>query len=85
MIKGDSALTQEVKSKLKQGTKVSFIWHGSSLEHIGRIEVSKGGILYFVNEHNYEGDEISTQNEGMRYYNSLDSYFHFNEFNIIDQ
>jgi hypothetical protein len=68
----DSLLTQEILENLKQGTKVEFKWWGSKSLYIGRIEVDKYGDLYFVGESNYTNE---VRSEGMRYYNSLDSFF----------
>ena len=78
-----SALTEEIRINLKQGTKVQFKWYGNKdATYTGRIEVGKNqGILYFINEHNFENDVLV--NEGMRYYNSLDGFFNFTEFKII--
>lgn len=80
----DNKLTKEIKSTLKQGTKIKFMWYGNStLEYIGRIETDKFGQLYFVNEHNYKDDILVY--EGMRYYNPLESFFHFTMFELLDQ
>lgn len=79
----DNKLTKEKRTLLKQGTKVKFKWHGSDNLYVGRIEVDKYGSLYFVNEHCFKNDEITEINEGMRYYNSLDSFYYFNYFEII--
>lgn len=76
-----TALTDEIKKSLKQGDKISFRWHGSKELYTGRIEVDEFGRLYFVNEHNYNGDELT--NEGMRYYNPLESFSWFTEFKVI--
>lgn len=74
-------LTPELKSQLKQGSKVRFKWHGnSSMVYIGRIEVRESGELYFVAEHNYKDDILI--HETMRYYNPLDKYYHFTSFEI---
>lgn len=77
----DNKLTDDVRLILKQGTKVKFKWHGSNQEYIGRIEIDQRGVLYFVSEHNYKGDLLT--NESMRFYNSLDSFFHFTSFEIL--
>ena len=84
MIKGINALTNYKKSKLHQGCKVRFVWHGSDVVQIGRIEVHPlTDELYYVPEHNYVNDKLSEVGETMQYYNRLDSYFHFNEFDVI--
>ncbi len=83
MINLDNVLTDELKSNLKQGTKVEFKWYGNSeLVYTGRIGVDKFGRLYFVNEFNYENDVLIQ--EGMRWYNPLDSFSIFNEFKILE-
>lgn len=79
----DNKLTDQIKAKLKQGTRVKFMWHGSSTYlYTGRIEVDKFGRLFFVNEHNYEEDLLI--HEGMRWYNPLESFWHFTMFEIIE-
>lgn len=83
MIKGTNQLTDEKKKLLKQGTKVEFKWHGSKSLYTGRIEVDKSGNLYFINEHCFENDELKDVNEGMRYYNTLESFFFFTHFEIL--
>lgn len=77
------ALTEEIKSKLKQGTKVRFKWHGSNDFYTGRIEIDKYGNLYFINEHCFENDKLKAVYEGMRYYNTLESFFFFTHFEIL--
>ena len=83
MIKGENQLTSEIEQLLKQGTKVEFKWHGSKSLYTGRIEVDKYGNLYFINEHCFEDDKLKDTDEGMRYYNRLDSFYFFNHFKII--
>lgn len=83
MIKGENQLTEKIKSQLKQGTKVEFKWHGSKSLYTGRIEVNKYGSLYFINEHCFENDKLKAVDEGMRYYNTLDSFFFFTHFKIL--
>ena len=77
----DSLLTQEIFESLKQGSKVEFKWYGSKMLYIGRIEVDQWKELYFVSEHNYTDDVLTS--EGMRYYNSLDSFFCFTHFKVL--
>lgn len=77
----DSLLTQEILESLKQGTKVEFKWYGSKMLYTGRIEVDKYGEFYFVGEDNYTDDVL--RSEGMRYYNSLDSFFCFTHFKVL--
>jgi len=81
----NNALTSKIKAQLKQGTKVEFKWHGSPMMKTGRIEVRKSGGLYFVGEHNYENDKLKECCEPLRYYNSLNSYFYFDHFEILEQ
>jgi hypothetical protein len=83
MIQGTNQLTDEKKKLLKQGTKVEFKWYGSNSLYIGRIEVDKYGNLYFINEHCFENDALKDVNEGMRYYNTLESFFFFTHFEIL--
>ena len=79
----DSLLTQEMLKSLKQGTKVEFKWYGSKTLYTGRIEVDEFERLYFVSEHNYTDDILTS--EGMRYYNSLDSFFCFTHFKVLSR
>lgn len=75
-------LTDEIKATLKQGSLVKFKWYGNSdLEYVGRIETDKFGQLYFVNEHCYENDILIQ--EGMRFYNHLESFYYFTMFEIL--
>lgn len=85
MIRGKSKLTDEIRSQLTQGTKVEFKWHGSDRLYTGRIEVGPepNKTLFFINEHCFDNGELTEINEGMRYYNTLDSFFHFNHFVIL--
>ena len=83
MIRGKNQLTEEKKKLLKQGTKVKFKWHGSNLLYIGRIELDKHGNIYFINEHSFENDKLKEVDEGMKYYNRLDSFFFFTYFEIL--
>jgi len=83
MIKGENSLTQEKKSLLKQGTRVQFKWHGSDRLYTGRIEINEHGEVFFVNEHCYEGDTLIDWQEPMRYYNRLDGFYFFNQFDIL--
>jgi hypothetical protein len=77
----DNKLTEEIRSQLKQGTKVEFRWHGSPHLYTGRIEVNESGTLYFTNEHCYKGEKLMYP--GMRYFNTIDSFFHFTHFKIL--
>ena len=82
----DNKLTDEIKSKLKQGTKVRFKWYGNSeLEYVGRIELDKWGnnIHYWIPEHCFKDDILIY--EDMRYYNQLDSFHYFTMFEIIEE
>lgn len=84
MIKGDNQLTEEKKKLLKRGTKVQFKWHGSNTLYIGRIEIDIwSNRLFFINEHCFENDKLLPIHEGMRYYNPLEDFFFFNEFDIL--
>ena len=83
MKKESSQLTSEMEESLKQGTKVEFKWHGSDRLYTGRIEVDEFGALYFINEHCFDGNELKEHEEGMRYYNRLDSFFFFTYFKIL--
>ena len=83
MIPDSDALTQEIYDKLEQGSKVEFKWHGSKMLYIGRIELDKSGTKYFVNEHCYENDKIKECDEGLRFYNSLASFFCFTHFRVL--
>lgn len=85
MIQGTNQLTDEKKKLLKQGTKVEFKWHGSDSLYTGRIEIDKYGNLYFINEHCFENDKLKDVDEGMRYYNTLESFFFFTHFEILSQ
>ena len=84
MIQGLNQLTNEKKELLKQGIKVEFRWHGSNGLYTGRIEVDEYGILYFINEHCFKNDKIKNGFEGMRYYNTLDSFFFFTHFELLN-
>lgn len=56
-------------NSLTQGDKIKFKWYGNSeLIYSGRIELSRFGDKYFVNEHNYSNPVIL---ESMRFYNRL--------------
>jgi hypothetical protein len=78
----DNKLTPEIKAKLKQGTKVKFMWHGnSSLVYNGRIEISDNR-PYWVHESCYSGDNLVQPQ--MRLYNPLDNFFHFTMFEILN-
>jgi len=83
MIQGENQLTEEKKKLLKQGTKVEFKWHGSKSLYTGRIEIDKYGEIYFINEHCFENDKLKDVDEGMRYYNTLDSFFFFTHFEVL--
>jgi len=81
----DSQLTQDIYDSLKQGSKIEFKWYGNSeLLYVGRIEVNNNGEKYFVAEHNYSGDAIRPECEGMRFYNSLQSFYCFTYFKLIE-
>lgn len=77
----DNKLTEKKRKLLKQGVKVEFKWHGSKVMYTGRIELDRFGRLYFVSEHNYKDDKLI--NEGMRFYNTLDSFSLFTHFEIL--
>ena len=83
MIQGENQLTDEKKKLLKQGTKIEFKWHGSNSLYTGRIEVDKYDRLYFINKKCFENDKLKAVDEGMRYYNTLDSFFFFTHFEIL--
>ena len=83
MIQGANQLTEEKKKLLKQGSKVEFKWHGSKSLYTGRIEIDKYGGLYFINEHCFDNDKLKAVDEGMRYYNTLDSFFFFTHFEVL--
>ena len=83
MIQVENQLTEEKKKLLKQGTKVEFKWYGSKSLYTGRIEIDKYGGIYFINEHCFENDKLKDVDEGMRYYNTLDSFFFFTHFEIL--
>lgn len=82
MIRGISKLTPAIRRELKKGTKVRFKWHGSDKDYIGRIEVREK-MLFFCAEHNYDGNELTETGKGLQYYNILDSFYHFTEFEIL--
>ena len=83
MIRGENKLTAEKKKRLKQGTKVEFKWYGSNCLYTGRIEVDKNGQLYFINECCFLNNELDPNDEGMRYYNTLEGFFFFTHFEIL--
>ena len=83
MIQGDNQLTDEKKKLLKQGTKVEFKFYGSNRLFTGRIEVDKHGRTYFINEHCFENDKLKAVNEGMRYYNTIESFSFFTHFEVL--
>jgi hypothetical protein len=83
-ITGENKLTPILISKLKQGTKVKFMWHGNStMVYKGRIEVANSN-LYYCAEHNYKGNKLTETGKSMQYYNRLDSFYFFTEFKIIE-
>lgn len=83
MISGENKLTNEKKKLLIQGTKIEFKWYGSKNLYTGRIEIDKYDNIYFINEHCFENDKLKVMDEGMRYYNTLDSFYFFNHFEIL--
>jgi hypothetical protein len=83
MIQGENQLTDEKKKLLKQETKVEFKWHGSKSLYTGRIELDKYDNIYFINEHCFENNKLKAMDEGMRYYNRLDSFFFFTHFKVL--
>ena len=83
MISGENKLTDEKKKLLTQGTKIEFKWHGSKSLYTGRIEIDKYDNVYFINEHCFENDKLKAMDEGMRHYNTLDSFYFFNHFKIL--
>lgn len=85
MIEGENKLTKEIKNQLQQGTKVEFKWHGNnSLLYTGYIEIDKWGELYFCAEHNYKDGELTDVGKSMQYYNTLESFFFFTYFEILE-
>lgn len=83
MITGTNKLTPAIKRQLRQGTKVEFKWHGSDRLYTGRIEISEYKLIYFCSEHNYKNDKLTEIGETMKHYNLLESFYHFNYFEII--
>ena len=83
MISGENKLTNEKKKLLIQGTKIEFKWYGSKNLYTGRIEIDKYDNIYFINEHCFDNDKLKVMDEGMRYYNTLDSFYFFNHFEIL--
>lgn len=49
---------------------------------MGRIEILEYGDKYFVNEFNYDKNDVLIY-ESMRFYNFLDSFYYFIEFEIL--
>lgn len=81
MMPKKSALSQEIRNQLKQGTKIRFKWWGNdSLVYTGRIETN-GDALYYVSEHEYENNQLRC--EGMRYYNPLHTFEPFTQFEVL--
>lgn len=80
----ENKLTDEKRGLLKQGSKVEFKWYGSKTLYKGRIEVDKYNTLFFINEHCFTDDKLNEIDEGMRYYNPLDSFVRFDYFKIIN-
>jgi len=76
-------LSKRKKRKIKQGTKVQFTWHGSKEIYIGRIEVCKRGHFYFIDESCFTCNKLDHHQEGLRYYNRLNSFVPFTSFKII--
>ena len=80
----DNELTIKKLLKLRQGSKVEFKWWGNKKTlYTGRIEVDKYGEKYFVNEDNYDGETLRI--EGMRYYNTLESFGKYTYFKILQE
>lgn len=81
-MKFNNIFTEQDYENLKQGDKIEFKWRGnSSLTYIGRIEIyPTTRDVFFVAEHNYKNDQIKEYCEGMRYYNSLDSFYELTYF-----
>jgi|SRR6187200_1512626 len=77
------ALTQEMYDNLAQGDRVRFKWHGSDRGYLGRIEIHPRGGKYWCPEHCYEGDAINPCFDNMQYYNTIDSFFMFTEFEVL--
>lgn len=78
-----SGLSDEIKSKLKNGSKVEFKWYGNAdLLYVGRV-IKHNNRLYFVAEHNYKDDVLI--NESMKLYNPLEMFFNFTYFKILDK
>ena len=82
MLIGENQLTEEKFQLLKQGTKVEFKWWGRDILYTGRIEIDKYGRIFYVNEHHYNGDDLKSQSEGMRYYTLLEEFYNFTYFEI---
>jgi glycogen debranching enzyme len=79
----ENKLTPQLRGLLTQGTKVRFMWHGNkTMVYTGRIEVAHG-VLYFCAEHNYKGENLTNVGKSMQYYNTLDSFFSFDMFEIV--
>lgn len=72
---------ETIKSKIRQDSKVSFRWYGSGSLYTGRIEM-KGNEPYFVNEFHYT-ESTPHVLEAMKYYNILESFGIFTEFNVL--
>ena len=75
-------IDERITSRLRQGSRVEFKFHGCDIIFRGRIELDDHGSMYFVNEHHYRGKKLLR--EGMRYYCPLDSitfceYFKFDQ------
>lgn len=71
----------DLSGKIRQGSKVSFKWHGSDSLYTGRIEM-RHDEPYFVNEFNYKSAPHIL--EVMKYYNPLDGFAFFTEFNVLE-
>lgn len=76
-----NALTPEIESQLKQGSKVFFKRGG--MEYVGFIELNKWGDKFFVCDHNYD-DKGILKFEGMRFYNRLEGMEWYSEFKILE-
>ena len=71
----------QIRSQVQQSSKVSFRWHGSDRLYTGRIEM-RHKEPYFVNEHHYTESHPDIL-EAMKYYNLLESFGVFTEFNVL--
>lgn len=77
----DNRLTPQIRSKLQNGTKVKFMWHGNSeLIYEGRIKMDNYNNPWWIPEQYYINDVL--QDNHIEH--TLDSFFHFTMFEIVD-